>query len=348
MTARAAVPNQPRRVLIIKPSSLGDVVTATPVLRGLHRTFPAAHIAWLVNAEYAPLLAGDTDLNELLLFGRADFRRLRNWPAATAEYVALLRRLKAARFDWTIDLQGLLRSGMFSLAGAASVRAGFARPRERAAGRFYTDCLPVTAVHTVDRNVQLARSLGIDARREDMTLQVSVAGEKFVERFLSDRGLRRGRFIVCVPPTRWKTKLYPLRHWRQVVAGLLRDLPVVLLGAAGDEKRLCDRVAEGMGAGVLNMAGQTGVAEMVGMIAAGAGVICSDSAAAFVAQAVGVGVVVLFGPTRPERTGPAPGGVAIVAPLPCRGCLKRRCRHITCMESIDPAEVITAAEKLLG
>jgi ADP-heptose:LPS heptosyltransferase len=338
---------RPRSVLIIKPSSLGDVVTATPVLRGLRRTFPDSHIAWLLNDEYAPLLQHDTDLNELILFGRGEFRRLRRWPAAAGELIGLLRRLRARQFDWAIDLQGLLRSGLLAAASGAEFRAGFAKPRERLTGWFYTDRIAVAGQHAIDRNVELARSLGLDARREDMTLQVSPGARDFAERFLSGHGLKRRGFIICVPPARWKSKLYPVRHWRKVVAGFVRDSAVVLLGAGGWEKLLCDQVAEGIGPGVLNMAGRTGIAEMVALIAASAAVVCNDSAAAFVAQAVSVGVVVLFGPTRPERTGPAPGGVAIVAQVPCRGCLKRRCRHITCMESIDPSEVISAGRKVV-
>jgi len=338
----------PRRVLIIKPSSLGDVVTALPVLRGLRRTFPDAHLAWLVNAEYAPLLEHDTDLNELIRFDRRDFRGVRRWPVAAVRFVGLMRRLRASHFDWAIDLQGLLRSGMLSLAGGASLRAGFARPRENAAGWFYTHRLAVGSAHTVDRNVELARALGIDARQEDMTLQVSPAGRGFTQEFMDRHGLRRGGFVVCAPPTRWSTKLYPVRHWRKVICELSRQVPVVLLGGGGREENLCRKIAEGMPACVVNLAGRTGIAEMVAVIASAGAVICSDSAAAFIAQAVGVGTAVLFGPTRPDRTGPIKTGQAITARLPCQGCLKRRCRHVTCMESIAPDEVIAAAEKLLA
>lgn len=347
MTSEPSAPmTPPRRVLIIKPSSLGDIVTATPVLRGLRRSFPQAHIAWLVNSEYAPLLRDDTDLNELILFERGKFRRLRKWPAALADLARLRRQARAGEFDWAIDLQGLLRSGLFAAASGAELRAGFATPREPAARWFYTHPIATISDHTVDRNVELARGLGIDARREDMTLQVSPAAQQSIDSLLRRHGLERRGFAICVPPTRWKTKLYPLRHWRNVIAGLAGQSPVVVLGAGGWEKRLCDQVSEGLGQGVVNLAGQTGIAEMVALIAAAACVISSDSAAAFIAQAVGVGAVVLLGPTRAERTGPGPGGIPLVAQVPCRGCLKRRCRHVTCMESIAPAEVLAAVEKL--
>lgn len=101
---------------------------------------------------------------------------------------------------------------------------------------------------------------------------------------------------------------------------------------------------------VLNLAGQTSVAQMVGVIAASGGVICCDSAAKFIAPAVGVPAVALLGPTRVEHTGAfSPSEQvkveSIVAPVPCQGCLKKRCRHITCMELIDPASVVQAARR---
>ena len=85
---------------------------------------------------------------------------------------------------------------------------------------------------------------------------------------------------------------------------------------------------------------------MVGLIAACGGVVCCDSAAKFIAPAVGVECVTLIGPTQVERTGPYLNGRTVSARIACQGCLRRRCRHGTCMESIEPAEVVRAALEL--
>jgi len=346
MTSGPVKPPVPERVLIVKPSALGDVVTAMPVLRGLRRTFRRAHLAWLVSQACAPLIAHDSDLDECVIFDRRRLGRAWRSPAAGARLLALLRRLRSAGYDWVLDLQGLLRSGLLGRATAAPLRAGFADARE-CASLFYTHRFSADPDrHTVDRNIALARQLGIDARPEEMTLQVAGSGRDFAEGFVRDHGLSGG-FLVCVPPTRWRTKQYPVRHWRTVVSGLAKSVPVVLLGAQGD-RALCEAVAAEMGPGVIDAAGRTDVAQMVGLIAACSGVVCCDSAAKFIAPAVGVDVVVLIGPTRLCRTGPYLRGRGIVASVPCQGCLKRRCRHITCMELIDPAEVISAAEAMLA
>ena len=337
-------PQPPQRVIIIKPSALGDVVTAMPLLRGLRRTFGRIHVAWLVSDTCAPLISHDSDLDECVIFER---RRLgKAWRSLSS--MGALRRLRATlrqgRYDWAIDLQGLLRSALLTRATKAPLRAGFASAREGAT-LFYTHRTEVDREqHTVDRNIALARELGIDARGQDMTLQVSEQGRQFAEQFTTSRELTGG-FLICAPPTRWPTKLYPVRHWRTVLRALSKHMPVVLTGAPGDET-LCESVAQGF-SGVINAAGQTGIEQMVGLIAASAGVICCDSAAQSIAPALGVGCVTLIGPTRVGRTGPYLGGRAVVSPAPCQGCLQRTCPHITCMELIEPADVISAAEGLL-
>ena len=339
-------PDKPARVLIVKPSALGDVVTAMPVLRALRRTFGRdLHVAWLISTTCADLISHDSDLDQCVLFDRRRLGRAWRSVGAAGALARLLKQLRAGRYDWVIDLQGLLRSTLLARATGAPLRAGFGDAREGAA-RFYTHrCDAGGDVHTVDRNIALARELGIDARSDEMTLQVSDAAGQWARRFVADRGLSDG-FIICVPPTRWPTKLYPVRHWRTVVGRLARTAPVVLIGAPGD-RELCGAVADGLGNSVIDAAGQTDVAQMVGLIASSSGVICCDSAAKFIAPAVGTDVVTLIGPTRVERTGPYLLGRAVVSQVACQGCLQRRCPHITCMELIDPEAVIAASQEML-
>ena len=341
----------PRRVLIIKPSSLGDIVTALPVLRGLRRTFPDAHIAWLLSTTCRDLLADDGDLDEIVPFERKKLGRCWWSPPATAALWRFRKQLRRGEYDWVLDLQGLLRSGIFTRWTRATLRAGFADAREGATW-FYNRPITVQAEHTVLRNVELARALGIDATAEDMTLTVGAAAREFAESFCREKNLTRGAFLIAVPPTRWTTKQYPIRHWRRVVAEFSKDRPVVLLGSpARAEKALCAAIAEGLGPNasknVTDLAGGTSLPQMVALIAASGGVVCSDSAAKFIAPAVGVRAVTLLGPTRLERTGPLGGAGAIVADVPCQGCLKKQCEHCTCMESIPPEAVLAAARDMM-
>lgn len=336
----------PEKVLIIKPSALGDVVTAMPVLRALKRTFPAAHVSWLVSTACSPLLECDADLDEIVPFQR---RRLgRAWHSADAAraLMDLLRRLRRARYDWVIDMQGLFRSGFFARVTGAAVRAGFATARE-GAWLFYTHRLRPGCVHTVDRNIELAAMLGLDARREDMTLSVAAEGRSFAGGFRSRPEVADKPLVALVPSTRWRTKMYPPRHWR-ALAGLLGGSAAVAVLGVREDAALCESIAAAGGPAAFNLAGLTSIPEMVGLIAAADGVVCCDSAAMHIAQAVGTEVVALIGPTRPERTGPLLEGQYIAASVPCQGCLRRKCGHVTCMQEIDPRAAARRVEQVLS
>ncbi len=347
INALTPLPEPPKRVLIVKPSSLGDVVTALPVLRGLRRTHPDAHIAWLISTTCSDILKNDPDIDELIYFERKKLGKCWRSPQAFAALLNFKRQLKRGCFDWVIDLQGLARSGIFTSWTKAPLRAGFAGVRE-GADRFYNRRIEVQAKHTVDRNIELARSLGIDAQPEDMTLSVPPAAEEFVKNFQQTHGLACRDYLICVPPTRWKTKLYPVRYWQRVIADISARLPIVLLGSpAPDEMQLCNKVAKGLGQEVINAAGQTGLAEMVALIAGSRGVICCDSAAKFIAPAVGVDAITLIGPTKVELTGPYLKGKALIGDVACQGCLKKKCSHVTCMQAISPNDVIAAALEML-
>ncbi|MCP4374675.1 MAG: glycosyltransferase family 9 protein [bacterium] len=342
----SVTPPEPQKVLIIKPSALGDVITALPVLRGLKRTFPNCHVSWLINNNCQSLISHDSDLDEIVSFDRKTMGTAWRSVSAAGLVVSFLWKLRRSKFDWVLDLQGLLRSGIFTAATRASVRAGFASAREGAAV-FYNHRFSPESSHTVDRNIDLARHLGIDARSEDMTLQIEPEARAFADEFLTANNLKSGQFLVCVPPTRWKTKLYPSRHWQRVISKMNKRTTVVLMGGP-DDLELCSAAMQDAGEGVINLTGQTSIREFVSIISASGGVICGDSAAALIAPAVGVGSVVLIGPTRQERTGPYARGHAIVADLPCGGCLQKRCSHMTCMQLIDPDDVIEAASKMLA
>ncbi|MFP4141242.1 MAG: glycosyltransferase family 9 protein [Phycisphaerae bacterium] len=340
----------PRRVLIVKPSALGDVVTALPVLHGLRRTFPEVEIDWIVRDMYAPLLADQPGLRRVVTYDRkllGSFWR----PGAGSEHLRDLKRtLREAEYDWAIDLQGLFRSAMFVRWTRADLRAGFRDARELAP-LFYTHRIEApVGQHTVDRNLQLARALGVDARPGDLTLSVSQEARTRAHRLLDGAGLPRDGFLAIVPPTRWETKKYPVRRWREMLSELPGDLSVAVLGNKGREQELCSRVAEGMDSAV-SLAGQTDLPSLAAMLASAGAVVCCDSAAKFIAQAVGTPVVVLIGPTISERTGHYPkspaGGVSISADLPCRHCLKKVCLHGTCMDLIPPGQVASEAIKAL-
>src|SRR5437764_12792952 len=149
-----------RRIVIIKPSSLGDIIHSLPVLTALRHRYPQAHIAWVVNRSYEALLHGHPDLDATLPFDRGASR---SGPVqGLLSYSRFLRHFRNERFDLVIDLQGLLRSGIMTAASGATRRVGLSTAREGAPW-FYTDIVPVAdfnAMHAVDRHWLVAEALG--------------------------------------------------------------------------------------------------------------------------------------------------------------------------------------------
>ena len=338
------LPTDPKNILIIKPSSLGDVITAVPVLRALRRKFPQAKLSWLVAKSCLDVIEGDPDLSDIIVFDRKKLGKIWRSPAAFAELLKLRAKIRNAKFDLVIDLQGLLRSGFFTSWSKSPARVGFANAREGAT-LFYNFKHMPKKIHTVDRNTELAEAIGVEVTPADFKLNVTEQAKQFVSQIIADNNLTETGYFVCVPPTRWVTKLYPARYWRQVVAELTKIKPVVLLGSpAKFEVELCESVARDQAGKVINLAGKTTLKQLVGVISQASGVICSDSAAQFIAPGTQTPCLSLIGPTKPERTGPFWGlGKALVADIPCQGCLKKRCHHISCMQSLSPDLVVRTA-----
>lgn len=149
------------RILIVKPSSLGDIVHTLPAAAALHRAAPQAQIDWLANTEWCPLLEGVPFLHEVLPFPRRDLKGVAGVfrGAAWAE-----KELRPRRYDLVVDFQGLLRSAFLAKRTGAPVVAGFRQSRE-GAPLFYTHRAEVpdwSRRHAVDRNLALAASLGAD------------------------------------------------------------------------------------------------------------------------------------------------------------------------------------------
>ena len=118
------------KILILKPSSLGDVVQALPVLRLLKRHLPQSEIYWWIDSTLRSLLEGDSDLSGLFLFERCRWASPRHWH----EMLASIRQMRAMKFDWAIDLQSLARSGLFAWLANGDLTIGLDDTREGARG----------------------------------------------------------------------------------------------------------------------------------------------------------------------------------------------------------------------
>src|SRR4051812_21712209 len=154
-------PSPPSRILILKPSAIGDVVHALPVLNLLRKNYPQSHIAWLVTPACAGLLEGHPQLDEVIRFDRKGYGKGYKSLAALKGLISFVRSLREQRFDLVLDLQGLFRSGWLAWQTRAAHRVGFKNARE-GAPLFYTDRIDVGTAeqHAIERYLTLAEAVG--------------------------------------------------------------------------------------------------------------------------------------------------------------------------------------------
>ena len=348
------------RILLIKPSSVGDIVHALPVLHGLRQRYPSAKISWLVNSAFADLLRDHPQLDEVIPFDRRRYGLLGRSGGATSEFISFIRRLRSRKFDLVIDLQGLFRSGFLSLACGAAVRVGFDDARELA-WVFYSHCVPVGNVntHAVDRYYRLSEVFGFDKVPPTFELAVTDQERDAVRRMLAEAGQAdKAEFAAVLPGTRWETKVWPAERFSLVVDRLFqgRGIRSVLIGSEA-EVAVCGRIADGCRSNPINLAGKTRLRDTVALIDLATVVLSHDSAPMHLASALGRPLVAVFGPTNPDRTGPYGRRDGVVQlSLPCQPCYYRKlsqCRYDhRCMKelSVDAVagRLVDQLEKVLA
>lgn len=346
----------PGRVLIIKPSAIGDVVHALPVLNILRTRWPQSHIAWLVTPTCAGLLEGHPQLDEVIPFERKRFGQGWRDPKAAAGLVVFQRELRQRKFDLVIDLQGLFRSGWLSWKTGAPVRVGFANAREFG-WMFYTHRVRVGTPeqHATERYLAVLEALGLPRGPVEYVFPTSGVDRDHVEQFVP----RGRRYAVLIPGTNWATKRWPTEHF----AGLIRPLYerhglTTVLAGSPNEVELCERVYKEAVQGnrdvralppVVNMAGKTTLRQMVALLRGADLVVANDSGPMHIAAALGRPLVTMYGPTNPIRTGPFGREETVVRlDIPCSPCYSRTCTHQSCLKLMGPGTVLTVAGQQIG
>lgn len=350
----------PRRILLIRPSALGDVCRTVPVLVSLKRAYPRAEIDWLVQDSFAAAVAHHPDLHEPVLFPRSALKRW--WtPAGGARSLAFLRSLGGRGYDLVVDCQGLLRSALFARATGARRRIGYANAQELG-WLFYTVRRDVPrSLHTVDRMLALAEAAGAP-RVADMRLYPPPEERG---RLAADPDLAGRRYVVLAPTSRWPGKRWPIDRFRALADALLADPhlgvdAVVAVGAPG-ERDQCAPLLDPPSPRIIDRIGRTSVGGLMALIERAALVVASDSAALHMAVGLGDGagaggggvgrpIIGLFGPTDLSRVGPYGRPESVLQHIAPGDTLdhKDEAAGRRLMERITTEEVFARAAGVLG
>jgi heptosyltransferase I len=365
------------RVLLIKPSALGDVVHTLPVLVKLRARYPQARIDWLITPENAEVVRYHPALSNVVLFARRDFsKRGRRWRAFLS-FVDLLKQIRRAKYELVIDMHGQVRSAFFTLISGARVRIGFDRPIKRGVtisaehdlknipnhgwrgareGSWiaYTHRIPIPTldVHAIDRYLWVAPLLGLDDNPPDLTIHLSPQASERVNRLLEEHGVPASKpLVVLVPGTIWETKHWTIEGFAGVARQFLQDgFAVALAGTRRDQQR-CRQIAAAA-PGTCDLSGKTTPADLAALIRRAEVAVTNDSGSMHVAASLGKPAVSVFGPTNPVHIGPYERPESVVrVDLPCSPCNYRRLSQCpfdhACMKQVTSAMVVERARKVL-
>jgi lipopolysaccharide heptosyltransferase II len=333
------------KILLLKPSSLGDVIQALPVLRLLKRHFRHAEIFWWIDSALAPLLEGDPDLAGLVRFERRRWATPRHWP----EMLRSIRWMRAQNFDLVIDLQCLARSGAFAWLANGNFLVGLDEIREGARG-YYDVAVRRASYHThaVDWYLAVLPPIGVPVHNhfEWLPERPQVAGE--IRRKWRPE---KARWIVVQPGARWPNKRWPAENFAELVRRLAQTFPearFAILGGTDDDSS-SEIISRAAPERALNLCGETSLPEMIEWLRFCDLMITNDTGPMHAAAALGIPLVALFGPTEPRRTGPY-GQLENVLriELPCSPCLKSRCAWKNpneCLKALSPETVFEFARK---
>jgi heptosyltransferase-1 len=336
------------KILILKPSSLGDVVQALPVLRLIRRHLPTSEIHWWIDSNLRSLLEQDPDLAGIIPFER------RRWasPIHWNELWTSLRAIRAMRFDWVIDLQALARSAVCAWLANGGFTIGLDDSREGARG-FYDVVVPRRTRHThaVDWYLETLRLLEVPA---DWNFVWLPERKEIAARIREKWPVNSSRWMIIAPGARWPNKRWPAESFAKLAARLAAeesDYRFAVLGSKEDAP-LGEAIARQIPKSCLDLTGRTSLPEMVEWIRAGDLLVSNDTGPMHVAAALGKPVVALFGPTEPRRTGPygQVDRVIQLSTLPCVPCMTESCRYekpFECLRAVSPDVVLAEIRRRL-
>jgi len=344
--------SESRRILIVRLSSLGDILHTLPAFQSLRSSFPDARIDWLVERRMAFLLDAVDGIDRALPI---DTHAIRT-PGAGADAWRRLwepvRTMRRTRYDVAIDFQGLIKTAALSIASGARTRIGFSKPlvRERPAHWLYhrTAKKPASPLHVARLNLLLAAEAGAVGEELLVPLKSSPEDDLAITTRLERQKL--SGFVVINPGGGWPTKRWQPERYAAVAEWIEKELSLRVIVTTGPgEDPLYQRIS-GMNAHSPPAHFAVPFLQLIPLFRAARLVLAGDTGPLHLACALGVPVVAIMGPTAPVRNGPWSGkDEVVVRHLPCSFCNARTCPTANeCMDVSVPEVCAAVVRRLEG
>lgn len=333
---------EPDRILIVKLSSMGDIIHALPVACSLRATWPTAKIAWAAERRWQPLIAAHPDLDNVFT---VDSFRLRANPHTWPEFQRDMKAIRAFAPQWAIDLQGTMKSALVTFLSGAPQRVGFAPGsiRERWASYLYNHRVTPTSAHIVDQLLDVATGLGPWQRVHRFPFPIPEEVQTDVRSWLEDN--RVGPFVFLSPGGGWASKRWPTDRYASLADRLQQQYGLAsVLNRGPGEQAMDDAFRRASAIRARIFSGDP--MHLAAILREARLVVGGDTGPLHLAAALGTPVVALFGPTDPLRNGPH-SSRAIVIRKADQTSYQRSSRYSPAMLAITVDEVAAACAELL-
>lgn len=342
--------NKIQKILVIKLRHLGDVLLTSPVFSALKKAMPNAQVDAYIYKEATPMLEGHPAIYKIISYDRS-VKKKPLLKKLTSE-LSLLRQLKKQKYDCVINLTEGDRGAIVAKYCRAPIRVGLDPQGQGFAGKrglynyIIKHCGPPR--HTVEKNLDAVRTMGIFPSEEDreLFLQIPTSAITSVKRWVKDDD-----FILVHPASRWKFKCASKEIMQDLIHKLLDRGEKVVITAAPDEVEWVNALLLGISSDhLINLAGKTNLKELGALIQLSKDLICVDSVSNHMASALKAPVVVLFGPTSEFLWGPwrNPNARVVTKDITCRPCFMDGCagsKMSDCLFTLDIDQIVQALDQ---
>jgi lipopolysaccharide heptosyltransferase II len=346
-----------RRIALIQPSRIGDIVFSLPTLSALRQLFPEARISWLVDERCKDLVAGHPDLDESIIIPFKALEKAlkdREWRWVWQTLSRLRKELRERSFDLSVDLHGLAKSALLVFLARASFRIGSANTTgmKELSGFFSKEIPPhPKALHTIERNLAVISYLGGQVDQPRFNFSIPLARKEEIQALLRKFGCtERDKLIVIHPGAGWLSRRWPVKRYADLIHRLHQDLParvIIIGGAEGGSKEdlLFKELFSLIQVPVINLVQQLSLGQLLALLERTDLFVGNEAGPMHLATALNKPVVAIIGPTRPELTGPFGPKTRIVRKeVGCSPCRERNCPDLKCMNAIEVSDVFEAIQ----
>lgn len=334
-----------KKILVVNVNWLGDVIFASPIFRALKATYPGCHIATLAPSRVKGILSHVSDVDQFIAYDDRVTHR------GILSKLRLVKEIRKERFDAVFLLhRSWSRACMMFFAGIP-IRVGYDTKKR---GCFLTHKIQYSQelLHRSDHYLSVIEAFGVKVADRRNVLLVKLLAKKSMEGILMKAGVGVDDYLIVINPGgNWDLKRWPAKNYSALIQALVdqENVKIVISGAKNDEN-LAQQIISQSNREVINLSGKMNLDHLVALLARANCLVSADSGPMHIACSVGTNVVGIFGPTRPEITGPRGTGRVILLQHE-RDCNKTACYNLKCddnqcMKDISVDEVHNAIRRL--